>query len=70
MLPEGRGGFCGLRKLVAGAETCYVHFVSSKTAHGERNGVGFSAEHSWVSKGLEITAFRSPWAVFDDFKCV
>ncbi len=43
MVPGGFGGFRGLRKLVDGVTSPYTHFESPQTAHGERNGMHFSA---------------------------
>ena len=43
MVPGGFGGFCGLCELVDGAKPSSPHFKSPQTAHGERNGVHFSA---------------------------
>ena len=39
---KGFGGFCGLHRLVDGVKVSYPHFESPQTAHGHRNGIGFS----------------------------
>ena len=43
VVPGGFGGLCGLCKLVDGVKSPYTHFESPQTAHGERNGMHFSA---------------------------
>ncbi len=43
VVPGGFEGFCGLHKLVDGVKWPCPHFESPQTAHGERNGMHFSA---------------------------